>query len=93
MTGTCEPFPSEVDCQASGPAGGAGGEVFCALWRSVGFAMSFAVIIGLATWVAFAVVLLGGVQQRNRGWKVVCVLLSIATVVQAAGMSVVVSST
>jgi len=89
VTGTCEPFPADADCQASGPAGGVGGETFCALWRSVGFAMSFAVIIELATWVAFAVVLLGGVQQRNRGWKVVCVLLAITTVVQAAGMSVV----
>jgi hypothetical protein len=90
VTGTCEPFPAEADCLASGPAGGAGGETFCALWRSVGFAMSFAVIIELATWTAFAVILLGGVQQRNKGWKIVCALLATTALVQAFGMSVVV---
>ncbi len=47
--------------------------------------MSFAVIIELAAWTAFAVILLGGVQQRNQGWKMVCGLLTTAAVVQAAG--------
>jgi hypothetical protein len=90
VTGTCEPFPSDVDCQAAGPGGGAGGQTFCALWRTVGFGMSFSVIIELATWTAFAVILLGGVQQRNKGWKVVCGLLAVCAIVQAAAMSVVV---
>jgi hypothetical protein len=52
--------------------------------------MSFAVIIEFALWIAFAVVLLGGVQQRSYGWKMVCPLLALASAVQIAGMSIIV---
>jgi len=51
--------------------------------------MSFAVIMEFATFIAFAVVILGGVQQRSYGWKIVCTLLGLAGVVQAAGMSII----
>jgi len=81
VTGTCEPFPSKIDCDADA--------MFCALWRSVGFLMSFAVIIEFASWIAFAVVLLGGVQQRSYGWKLVCPLLGLAALVQLAGMAII----
>jgi len=81
VTGTCDPFPTERDCEGDG--------TFCALWRSVGFLMSFTVIIEFASAVAFAVVLLGGVQQRTYGWKMVCSLLACASFTQMAGMSIV----
>jgi len=81
VTGTCDPFPSKLDCDADA--------TFCALWRSVGFLMSFAVIIEFASWIAFAVVILGGVQQRSYGWKMVCPLLGLASLAQLLGMSII----
>jgi hypothetical protein len=53
--------------------------------------MSFAVIIELAAIVALAVVLLGGVQQRDKGWRVFVPLVGGAAGVQCAGMAIVVS--
>jgi len=81
VTGTCEPFPTKLDCDVD--------PTFCALWKSVGFLMSFAVIIELASWIAFAVVLLGGVQQRSYGWKMLIPLLGFAALVQLIGMSII----
>jgi len=81
VTGTCDPFPTYKDCEADG--------TFCAMWRSVGFLMSFAVIMELATFMSYAVVLLGGVQQRSYGWKMVCALLAIGALCQLAGMSII----
>ena len=54
--------------------------------------MSFAVIIELASWIAFAVVLLGGVQQRSYGWKMLIPLLGFAALVQLIGMSIIVGT-
>jgi len=54
--------------------------------------MSFAVIVELASWIAFAVVLLGGVQQRSYGWKMVIPLLGFAALVQMVGMSIIVGA-
>ena len=55
--------------------------------------MSLAVIFEFATFIAFAVVLLGGVQQRSYGWKMVCALIGLASVAQAVGMSIIVRTT
>jgi hypothetical protein len=52
--------------------------------------MSFAVIIELATIVAYVVIVCGGVQTRSYGWKVVCSLLAVVSLVQCASMSLVV---
>jgi formate hydrogenlyase subunit 3/multisubunit Na+/H+ antiporter MnhD subunit len=52
--------------------------------------MSFAVIMEFATFMSYAVVLLGGVQQRSYGWKMVCALLGIGALCQIAGMSIIV---
>jgi hypothetical protein len=84
VTGTCEPFPTYRDCDLDG--------TFCALWRSVGFLMSFAVIIELATFIAYTVVILGGVQQRSYGWKIVCSLLGLAGTVELICMALIVGS-
>jgi len=81
VTGTCDPFPTAIDCNKD--------DTFCALWKTVGFLMSFAVIIEFASWIAFAVVLLGGVQQRSYGWKLVIPLLSLASTVQLLSMAIV----
>ncbi|KAF2674186.1 hypothetical protein BT63DRAFT_449177 [Microthyrium microscopicum] len=81
VTGTCEPFPTDQVCTND--------ETFCTMWRTVGFLMSFSVIIELATFIAYAVVIIGGVQHRSYGWKVVCSLLGSASLVQAAGMAII----
>jgi hypothetical protein len=60
------------------------------MWRSVGFLMSFAAVIEFATFIAYALVILGGVQQRSYGWKLVCILLGLAAVVELSGMSIIV---
>lgn len=84
ITGVCEPFPEDQDCLA-------GKGSFCSMWRSVGFFMSFAVIIELATFVSYIVVLAGGKQYRDYGWKVVCSLLTVGSLAQCVAMAIVVS--
>lgn len=51
--------------------------------------MSFAVVIELATLIAYAVTILGGVQCRSKGWKVVCALLAFAGIAQCVSMAIV----
>ncbi|QSZ36721.1 hypothetical protein DSL72_006604 [Monilinia vaccinii-corymbosi] len=75
-------FPTPEDCR--GPDRG-----FCSMWRSVGFLMSFAAVVELVTVVAYLVVLLGGKQQREAGWKILVFMLVIVGIVQAASMSIV----
>jgi formate hydrogenlyase subunit 3/multisubunit Na+/H+ antiporter MnhD subunit len=61
------------------------------MWRSVGFLMSFAVVIEGMTVAAFAVLLAGGKQRREAGWGALCVLALISAVVQAISMALMVS--
>lgn len=61
------------------------------MWRSVGFLMNFGAVMELATLVAFAVVLLGGRQMREGGWKIIAGLLGFVSVVEAAGIGMIVS--
>lgn len=60
------------------------------MWRSVGFFMNFTAVIEFATLIAFAVVLLGGRDKREGGWKVISSLLALIAVVQLASMAIVV---
>lgn len=52
--------------------------------------MSFTSILEMATLVAFAVVLIGGVQKRVQGWKVLSSMLFVVGALQCAGMAIVV---
>jgi hypothetical protein len=54
--------------------------------------MSFAVLIELATLVAYIIIILGGQQLRQYGWKVVVSLLAAIVLVQCSGMAIVVCS-
>lgn len=54
--------------------------------------MSLTVVLELATFVAFAVVLLGGRQKRENGWKMVAGLLGVVAATQIASMAIVVRS-
>jgi O-antigen ligase len=64
---------------------------FCNLWRSAGFLMSFGVALEGMTALAFIIVVAGGRQKRVFGWKVLCCLLTLVALVQAAGMGTIVS--
>lgn len=79
---TCVPFPRETDCLKD-PS-------FCNMWRTVGFLISFAVVIELCTLVSFVVIIGGGVQRRAAGWQVASGVLIFSAVVQCAGMAIVV---
>ncbi|KAF2874430.1 hypothetical protein BDV95DRAFT_627111 [Massariosphaeria phaeospora] len=81
VTGICAPFPKNSDCLKD--------SYFCSMWKSVGFLISFGVIIELCSLVSFIVVMSGGVQRRSVGWKIVCSLLLFGGIVQCAGMALV----
>lgn len=61
------------------------------MWRTVGFLMSFGVVVELCTLVSFVVIVAGGVQRRVQGWGVVVGVLLFSAFIQCAGMAVVVS--
>lgn len=61
------------------------------MWRSVGFLMSFAVVLEGMSIVAYVIILGGGKRLRENGWRVLSLLIILSAVVQAAGMSIVVS--
>ncbi|KAG9847805.1 hypothetical protein KCU94_g6849, partial [Aureobasidium melanogenum] len=82
LTSGCTPFPVPEDCHGED-------RYFCSMWRSVGFLMNFSVVLELATFVAFAVVLLGGRSNREGGWKMCAGLLSVVVVCQVAAMGIV----
>ncbi|PKY06658.1 hypothetical protein P168DRAFT_288580 [Aspergillus campestris IBT 28561] len=71
LTNTCESFPSSEDCHA-------GDRYFCSMWRSVGFLMSFAVVLeGMS------------LRLRENGWKVLSLLILLSAVVQVGSVSLV----
>lgn len=82
LTGTCDHFPRQEDCRND--------RYFCSMWRSVGFLMSFAIVIEGMTLIAYIVILVGGVQKRASGWKLLSGMLLLVAAVQLAVMSIVV---
>jgi len=81
VTGSCVPFPRSTDCTKD-PS-------FCNMWRTVGFLISFGVVVELCTLVSFVVIIAGGVQRRVAGWQVAVGVLMFSAVVQCAGMAIV----
>lgn len=54
--------------------------------------MSFAVVLEGMTLIAYLVIMLGGKQKREQGWKVLSGCLVLVGAVQCAGMAIIVSS-
>ena len=79
----CQKFPQYEDCHGSD-------RYFCSMWRSVGFMMSFAAVFELVILVTYIVVIAGGKQKRETGWKVLTFMLTLVGVVQCASMAIVV---
>ncbi|TAQ89394.1 hypothetical protein B7494_g2285 [Chlorociboria aeruginascens] len=82
VSSQCHHFPQVEDCQGSD-------RYFCSMWRSTGFLMSFAAVLELVTLVAYSVVIVGGKQKRETGWKVLTFMLVLVAVVQCASMAIV----
>ncbi|KAL5360228.1 hypothetical protein BJX96DRAFT_149944 [Aspergillus floccosus] len=82
LTDTCESFPQNDDCHGED-------RYFCSMWRSVGFLMSFAVVLEGMALVAYVIVLSGGKRLRESGWKILSLLIILSAIVQAASMSIV----
>jgi len=83
LTGSCDYFPHPQDCQAD--------RYFCSMWRSVGFLMSFAIVLEGMTLITYMVILSGGKQKRESGWKILSGLHFIVGALQLAGMALIVS--
>ncbi|CDM32122.1 hypothetical protein DTO013E5_3658 [Penicillium roqueforti] len=82
LTNTCESFPQRDDCHGED-------RYFCSMWRSVGFLMSFAVVLQSISLVTYLVILSGGKQLRENGWSFLSLMVALSAIVQAAGMSIV----
>jgi len=81
-TGKCTHFPTYDDCHGSD-------RYFCSMWRSVGFLMSFAVVLECVVILAFITVLIGGRATRERGWGLMSFFLLLVALLQCASMSLV----
>jgi hypothetical protein len=67
-TGECTRFPTYEDCHGTD-------RYFCSIWRSVGFLMSFSVVLEGAILLAFVTILMSGRKSRESGWKILSFLL------------------
>jgi hypothetical protein len=81
LTKNCDRFPQREDCQLD--------RYFCSMWRSVGFLMSFAVVMEGVTIIAFVLMIAGGKQKRESGWKILSGLLALVALIQCAAMALV----
>ncbi|KAJ5132621.1 hypothetical protein N7448_006779 [Penicillium atrosanguineum] len=82
LTDICESFPQREDCHGDD-------RYFCSMWRSVGFLMSFAVVLQGMSIVTYMVILLGGKRLRENGWRLLSLLIVMSAFLQAASMSIV----
>ena len=82
LTGNCVYFPHHEDCH--------GDRYFCSMWRSVGFLMSLAVVIEGMTLITYIVILAGGKQKRESGWKILSGLLVLVGLIQCTSMALMV---
>lgn len=83
---SCRPWPGNDECS------GDDHRSICSMWLSVGFLMNFAMVLELVAIVGLVVILAGGKQRRQSGWKVLGVLVGAVGVVLFAGMAIVVST-
>lgn len=79
---SCTSFPVYEDCQGTD-------RHFCSMWRSVGWLLNLGAVLELATIIGFLVIMIGGKQSRESGWRILSFSLVMVAVVQCAGMSIV----
>ena len=61
------------------------------MWRSVGFLISFTIVLEGMTLITYIVVLVGGKQKRESGWKILAGLHFLCGAMGGAGMAIIVS--
>lgn len=81
----CRPYPSEAQCEGDEA-------VFCHMWRSAGFIANLAAALHLVMVVVYILLLNGGKQRRESGWRLLAGLLAAIAVVEYAIVGVIVSS-
>jgi len=82
LTDVCDPFPQDEDCHGEG-------WYFCSMWRTVGFLMTFAVVLMSLGIVAYIIILSGGKKLRETGWTVLSVIILLSVAVQVASIALV----
>jgi hypothetical protein len=60
------------------------------MWRSVGFFMTFAVVLMSLAIVAYVIILCGGKKIRETGWQILSTIIVMSVAVQVASMALVV---
>ncbi|CAK7267341.1 hypothetical protein SEPCBS119000_002499 [Sporothrix epigloea] len=84
-SGSCRSFPHrEWDCGT-----GAHQQIFCSVWRTIGFLMAISFVIELVTLAGCVMVLAGGRMKREFGWRVLVPLAETVAVMQLAAMALV----
>ncbi|CAK7271672.1 hypothetical protein SEPCBS57363_004743 [Sporothrix epigloea] len=84
-SGFCRSFPRrEWDCGT-----GSHQQMFCSVWRTIGFLMTIAFVIELVTLAGLVIVLAGGRMKRELGWRVLVPLTEVAAIMQLAAMALV----
>ncbi|QKX62915.1 uncharacterized protein TRUGW13939_10083 [Talaromyces rugulosus] len=82
LTDTCEPFPQYEDCYGED-------RYFCSMWRSVGFLMTFGVVLMSIAVLVYFVILSGGKRLRETGWSFLSLIIIGSVAVQVAAMALV----
>ncbi|KAL4808774.1 hypothetical protein BDV18DRAFT_157712 [Aspergillus unguis] len=82
LTDTCDSFPKKEDCLGED-------RYFCSMWRTVGFMMSFAVVLEAMSVVAWIIIISGSKRMRENGWKVLVVLILIGAGIQIGAVGIV----
>lgn len=78
----CTHFPDDKKCDSD--------KVLCSMWRTTGFLMSLAIVAELATVVSFLIIMAGGKMKRERGWKLLGVMLGVVAGIEFCAMGIVV---
>ena len=60
------------------------------MWRSVGFLMSFAVVLGGMSVLSYLIIIMGTKRLRENGWKVLSLLVVLGSIVQVGAVCLVV---
>ncbi|CAK7200966.1 hypothetical protein SEUCBS139899_003666 [Sporothrix eucalyptigena] len=85
LSASCRSFPHrDWDCGATPHQ-----QVFCSVWRTIGFLMAIAFVAELVTLLGFVIVLVGGRMKREFGWRVLVPLVEGVAAMQLVAMALV----
>ncbi|KAL1897392.1 hypothetical protein Sste5346_004128 [Sporothrix stenoceras] len=83
--GTCRSFPSRTwDCGVEPEQ-----QVFCTVWRTIGWLMAVALVAEFVTLIGFLVMLCGGRMRREYGWRILVPMVEGVALLQLCAMALV----